>query len=86
MKAHGILILIAFLFLSNPIIAQYHFSGVITDEKSQKIDGAQVMLMQNDSLIAMTLTDNKGFYLLENIKSGEYKVLITFLGYSPVDE
>lgn len=66
--------------------AQYHFSGVITDEKSQKIDGAQVMLMQNDSLIAMTLTDNKGFYLLENIKSGEYKVLITFLGYSPVDE
>lgn len=66
--------------------AQYHFSGTITNSKKEKLDGVQVLLTVNDSLMAMTLTNDKGYYKIENLKSGEYMMHISDLGYTSIDE
>lgn len=66
--------------------AQYHFSGTITNSKKEKLDGVQVLLTVNDSLMAMTLTNDKGYYTIENLESGEYMMHISNLGYTSIDE
>lgn len=66
--------------------AQYHFSGVITNDKKEKMDAVQVILTECDTLKAMTLSDDKGYFNIEGLRSGEYMMHISFLGYTPVDE
>ncbi len=65
---------------------QYHFSGVITNKKKEKMDAVQIALTECDTLRAMTLTDAKGAFDIGGLGSGEYTMHINYLGYTPVDE
>lgn len=74
-------------FLSLPVAnAQYRFSGVVTDQKENRLDAVQVLLTAGDSLVAMTLTDQKGYFRIADLVGGEYEVHIHELGYTTVDE
>lgn len=85
MKAVLISICLVFLSLTG-LKAQYRFSGQVTNEKGKGFEAVQVLLTAGDSLVAMTLTDGKGQFRMEELKSGEYEVHIHELGYSNVDE
>lgn len=85
MKAVLISICLVFLSLTG-LKAQYRFSGQVTNEKGKGFEAVQVLLTAGDSLVAMTLTDGKGQFRMEELKSGEYEVHIHELGYSSVDE
>jgi outer membrane receptor for ferrienterochelin and colicin len=53
--------------------------GVVTDAYSNEpIDAATVVI---PSLNKGTITDENGNYVIEDIESGEYNVLVSFLGY-----
>lgn len=85
MKIIFISFCIVFLGLS-AAKAQYRFSGIVTDGKEKRLDAVQVLLTAGDSLVAMTLTDAKGYFRIGDLASGEYAVRIHELGYSSVDE
>lgn len=85
MKSIYLSICLLFLSLAG-VKAQYRFSGQVTNEKGKGFEAVQVLLTAGDSLVAMTLTNGKGQFRMEELKSGEYEVHIHELGYSSVDE
>ncbi|MBO9571656.1 MAG: outer membrane beta-barrel protein, partial [Chitinophagaceae bacterium] len=77
-----------FFLLSAPPILGYtqHFSlsGGITDDKAVPLAGATVKLISvNDSSIAATkISNNKGVFSFEQIGAGSYQVKITAIGFA----
>lgn len=64
--------------------AQHSFSGKVVDESGNPIFFATVGLYQTqDTILAKAIsTDDQGKYLIENVKSGEYFLEISMLGYN----
>lgn len=60
--------------------------GVITDERNEAIDGVQVVLSAGDSLVALALTDKRGHYVMEDLRSGYYQLNIHFMGYNSIED
>lgn len=81
-----IIITLASLFNIQIAHAQYTFEGTVLDDKKQNLDGAQVLLSQDDSIVSMILTDKKGKFYIKDLKSGEYILNISYLGYTTLDE
>lgn len=81
------LLLILYLLLGTQICkAQYSFEGLVCNDKKQALNGAQIIISRNDSLIGMALTNEKGKYAIRDIRSGEYKLNIICAGYTAIDE
>lgn len=57
-------------------------SGRVTDESSQPLAGASVVI---DSLAAGVAADNDGNYSLRGLKNGNHRLHISFTGYEPCD-
>ncbi|MCB0806663.1 MAG: TonB-dependent receptor plug domain-containing protein, partial [Bacteroidales bacterium] len=53
-------------------------SGVVVDENNQTLPGAYVFLYPPKKA---TVTDANGRYLFNNIKSGNFRIEVTFVGY-----
>ena len=86
MNIRTITIILGILLSIQAACAQYAFEGTVQNNKKQGIDGAQILLSQNDSIISMVLTDTKGKFHIKDLKSGEYKLNISYIGYTPLDE
>ena len=63
--------------------AQGKISGTVTDEANQPTAYASVALLSaNDSSVVQgKITDEDGFYELQNVEFGNYIIRITFVGY-----
>jgi outer membrane cobalamin receptor len=85
MKIIFVVILSFFLFGSAK--AQHTVSGTITEQVSgEYVIGASVMLMKDsaitsESIITGSVTNKFGFYSIPGIKSGEYYIAVSSLGY-----
>ena len=80
-KAYCFLLFLSFLI---DIAAQYRISGVVTDQESKPLDGANVLLYsETDTLqsISSTLTDSQGAWNFVNLQSGNYYIQCVLLGY-----
>jgi hypothetical protein len=59
--------------------------GVVTDEFDNRLSGAQIVLLENNSQVAATTSDGDGQYALA-ASPGEYVVEITKGGFKPVSQ
>ena len=58
-------------------------SGKITDSMQRQLEGATVLLVTvNDLPVKSALSDNKGAFILEKIKPGSYKLVISMIGFT----
>lgn len=77
--------LLALSFILNAQQPTYRFAGTIVDSASQQpVEFAAVGLWLNGKPIDGTLTDDKGKFKFEEVKSGTYKLVISFVGYKPM--
>jgi outer membrane receptor protein involved in Fe transport len=58
-----------------------NISGIVTDKTQQPIIGASISLTQNGATSGGTLSDIDGKYLLNDVKSGPVKMVITAVGF-----
>lgn len=81
-------LLFCFLLFGTLLNAQqdtYKLNGAIVDSASQQpVEFAAVGLWINGKPIDGTLTDEKGKFKFEEVKSGTYKLVISFVGYKPM--
>lgn len=74
-----------------------HFYGKVVDENGKPLPGASVQLLQNkldsitkqkrDMVIAITATDNKGDFNLEQLPvMGQFTLLISNVGFAPLSQ
>ena len=59
--------------------------GVVTDEFGNRLSGAQIVLLENDSQVTATTSDGGGQYALA-VSPGEYVIEITKGGFKPVSQ
>ena len=58
-------------------------TGVVLDVKSnQPVEFATVVIMQGDKTIDGTTSDDKGKFVLNQVPSGTFKMLFSFIGYN----
>ena len=77
MKKFYVLLTLQF-FLSAAIFCQFSISGKILDENSQPLVSATVLI---ENTFAGTYSDQKGEFVLKNLKNGDYSLKISFIGY-----
>lgn len=74
------------IFLSTVCIAtasaQYKISGRVINKEKKPLKEAQVMLISKDSILAVEITDTRGFFSLNNLPQGDYLLSISLLGFS----
>lgn len=74
-----------------------HFYGKVVDENGRPLQGASVQLLQNkldtvsktkkDMVVALTATDNKGDFSIEQLQvTGQYTLIITNVGFAPISQ
>lgn len=83
-----ILITAAFLLLFTvKLTAQNGFSinGKIINEQSKPLSSIQITLTNADdnSIAKIEITDNDGKFIIQNLKEGNYKVIVDDMEYSP---
>ena len=80
--------LLILLFL-NAIVCTYSqisFSGKINTETGAPLKDVQIMLLKNDTIVALASTDAKGRFALKNLSPDTYKIELSALGYSSVNK
>ena len=73
-----------FVITSNHLIAQGIIRGKVTDENGESVIGCLVALKSN-ALVASS-TDLDGNYTLKIKDSTQQIVVVTFMGYQPIEE
>jgi len=66
-----------------------HIFGKIVDAKTKKgVEFASVALytIRTDSLVGGQLTESNGDFSLDNLTSGGYKLKVTFIGYTSIEQ
>lgn len=59
-------------------------SGIINDENKEPVAFANILLLQQDSVLVKGVTSNdQGNYVIENISEGNYILNISLLGFRP---
>ena len=72
------------ILIPRMVSAQFSISGKISGKNtSSALIGASVRL---DDLGISTQTNAEGYYLFKNLKAGNYKLKITYLGYSTLEK
>lgn len=80
--------LLILLFL-NAIVCTYSqisFSGKINTETGAPLKDVQIMLLKNDTIVALASTDAKGRFALKNLSPDTYNIELSALGYSSVNK
>ncbi len=80
MKFRFILLLLLF---SAALQAQYRLEGTITDFQKQHIPFANITIsnVTVNSIQKGVISDDKGYFFIENIIAGKYQINISFLGF-----
>src|SRR6476620_455749 len=75
-----------FVFSSLLVFAQNTgtISGTVTDSMQRPLEGATVLLVTGakDAPVKSALSDDKGAFVLEKIKFGTYKLIVSMTGFS----
>ena len=81
------LLLILFLLFDIVIVsAQNTLTGIVL-ENDETLEGATVILkLLPDSIISATITNSKGEFTIEGIKSGIYNISASFLGLKAIEQ
>ena len=77
------LLLLSLLTASAVFSQAQQINGLAKDESGTPLNGATVSLMKDSSAIKLAVTKANGFYSFSGIKEGNYKVLVSFVGYKP---
>jgi len=65
-------------FMTISVLPQFSIVGVITDEKGTTLEGASVLIKENNR---GTVSDSSGKFMLDNLSTGNYTLQVSFLGY-----
>lgn len=82
-----IFILFSFLLFSLPIIAQVEVRGSIIEEGNKEpIEQATIRLLsvKDSALISGVVSGRNGRFSLKDVKSGDYLLAVTFIGFDPI--
>ena len=73
---------------SAPKVGYGKFSGTVKDENGEPVPYATVRVLSTveDKLINGTIAEEDGKWVIRNIPEGEFKIVISFIGYDPVEE
>ncbi|PRY09877.1 carboxypeptidase-like protein [Pontibacter ummariensis] len=75
------LLLLTWLLLSLPVLAQYKLKGrVVEDKTNEPLEAVSVFI---NTTTKGTLTNKKGEFSL-NLPAGRYDVVVSYLGYEPI--
>jgi iron complex outermembrane receptor protein len=75
---------ISIIIVSYSVSAQYSISGAVAiDETGESLPGANILL-ENSYLV--TSTDSKGEFLFNNVKPGNYKLTVSYVGFKSIRE
>ncbi|MFN8344716.1 MAG: TonB-dependent receptor [Spirosomataceae bacterium] len=68
--------------------ARYQIQGTTTDTASAPLGSATVMLLQrkDSSLVNFTRTNDKGAFVMRNVKRGDYLLKISYVGFIPFQQ
>ncbi|MBK7635177.1 MAG: TonB-dependent receptor [Saprospiraceae bacterium] len=77
----GLIVFIVICTAWSQVLTQHSLEGVIKNEKGEKLSFATVFLLETN---LATATDDKGYYKINNIPSGDYECKISFIGYTPL--
>ncbi len=80
LKVYSIL---AFFLVALPAMAQYSFSGVVTDPAGEPIEGVEIYLRNANKVES---TDSSGRFSIANLPLGTYSVVIFGLAFELVEE
>src|SRR5437762_7508273 len=58
-------------------------NGLAKDESGTPLTGATVSLLKDSSVIKLGVTSADGSYSFSGIKEGNYKVMVSFVGFKP---
>lgn len=72
-----------FLLSLFSLSAQYTINGVVSDQENNPLSFASVYL---EGTIYMAVTDEKGYFTMENVPTDEYMIRVSFLGFSDYEE
>lgn len=75
--------LLVLLSLTTLTFAQYAITGVVMNEKREVLPGANIVLA---GTYTGTVADSNGKFEIKNLRSGSYKLLISFIGYEKTSE
>ena len=78
---YRIIYLLFFLSINTLVYAQNNtISGFITDkETGEALIGANVFIQETGNGMS---TDKNGYYVLQNISSGNYSLIVSYIGYN----
>jgi iron complex outermembrane receptor protein len=74
-----VIVLLAFVILSWQADAQFSITGNVRDVEGNDLAGANVSIK---STFLGTSTDPKGLFRLNGLKSGEYTVIVSYVGFN----
>jgi iron complex outermembrane receptor protein len=75
--------LIVFYFTITTLFSQ-NITGLVIDSKTKEtLVGANVIIKELQRGIS---TNNDGYFMFENIKNGEYTIVVSFIGYDEIKE
>ncbi len=82
-----IILITIFLFRINLLFSQntIKISGLVTDENKIPLVGATVLLLNeaDTSLAKANVTDDKGMFIFNDVKKGNYRTKSTMIGFEP---
>ena len=58
---------------------QHSLWGIVTNGNGEKLEGASVFITDSDTHAAVS--DYDGYYTIDNVPAGVYKLKVTFIGY-----
>lgn len=74
--------IIMFSLMTQQVWGLYKISGQVVDSHQQPIPFANVLLLQYDStLIKGDVTNEEGYFLIDGINEGQFRLAVSMLGY-----
>lgn len=73
---------------SAPKVGYGKFSGSVVDDKGESVPYATVRVLSatDDKLINGTIAEEDGKWVIKNVPEGEFKIVISFIGYEPIEQ
>ncbi len=69
-----------------PAVGYGKFSGTVIDENNEPVPYATIRVLSanDDKLINGTIAEDDGKWVIKNVAEGEYKIVISFIGYESI--